>query len=55
MFDLNKTAAIVIWFNPKETDIQNIKTYSSHFQKVFIVDNSDTDNSTFASNIKVFK
>ena len=51
MFDLNKTAAIVIWFNPKETDIQNIKTYSSHFQKVFIVDNSDTDNSTFASNI----
>ena len=42
MFDLNKTAAIVIWFNPKETDIQNIKTYNSHFQKIFIVDNSDT-------------
>ena len=51
MFELNKTAVIVIWFNPKETDIQNIKTYSSHFQKVFIVDNSDTNNSTFASNI----
>ncbi|MBR4790982.1 MAG: glycosyltransferase [Treponema sp.] len=51
MFDLNKTAVIVIWFNPKETDVENIKTYSSHFKKVFIVDNSDIDNSALALKI----
>ena len=51
MFDINKTAAIVIWFNPKETDVENIKTYSSHFKKIFIIDNSDIDNSALTSKI----
>ena len=51
MFELNKTAAIVIWYNPKEKDVDSIKTYNSFFKQIFIVDNSETDNSVLAADI----
>lgn len=41
--------AVVIWFNPDKTSIANILTYSSFFKKIYIVDNSLTDNSTLAA------
>lgn len=40
---------IVIWYNPDKTSIANILTYSSFFKKIYIVDNSFTDNSTLAA------
>ena len=47
----NKTACAVIWYNPSLTEIQNITTYSSFFEKVYIVDNSDSDNKELAEKI----
>lgn len=39
-----KLAAVVIWFNPleigEEKIIQNILSYSSYCEKIYIVDNS---------------
>ena len=51
-----KLAAIVIWYNPEQMEdnvaIKNVLSYSEHVQKVYIIDNSNSDNSKLASNIK---
>lgn len=58
MENLNKKhriAAVVVWFNPsenEESNVSNIKSYSSFFEKVFIVDNSQNDNATVAARIE---
>lgn len=44
-------ATVVIWYNPNVNIIQNLKTYSSLFKKIYIVDNSKTDNSFLAKSI----
>lgn len=44
-------ATVVIWYNPNVNITQNLKTYSSLFKKVYIVDNSKTDNSFLAKSI----
>jgi rhamnosyltransferase len=49
------STAIVIWYNPQklgeERAVKNILTYSSFFDKVYILDNSIEDNSELASQI----
>lgn len=50
---INKNfSCIVIWYNPKDTDVESIKTYNSFFSKIYIVDNSNSDNSNLASQIQ---
>ena len=49
-------AAVVVWYNPtslsnKNTASQRIKTYSCFVDKVYIIDNSESDNSKLASEI----
>ena len=48
---MNKLACVVIWYNPSLLEVQNIRTYSSCFEKVYIVDNSNSDNKTLAEEI----
>lgn len=38
-------STVVIWYKPDNSSLENIKKYSSLFNKIFIVDNSKTDNS----------
>lgn len=52
-----KIASVVVWYNPTTLSNNNsapcnIKTYSSFLDKVFIIDNSNTDNSKLASEIQ---
>ena len=49
-----KICAVVVWFNPKqlENPIENVKSYSKFVEKVYIVDNSENDNSNILSEIK---
>ncbi len=46
-----KTACTVIWYNPSASEVQNILTYSSFFEKVYIVDNSDSTNTELSQEI----
>ena len=46
---MEKIAAVIIWYNPKDLGLDkilfNISTYSDFFDKLYIVDNSQNDNS----------
>lgn len=48
---MNKLACVVIWYNPSILEVQNIRTYNSAFEKVYIIDNSNTDNKNLAGEI----
>lgn len=52
MLSRNDIAAIVVWFNPNEYFSQNVRTYSKNFKKVFIIDNSESDNCELARNVE---
>ena len=45
-------SAAVIWYNPQKNDVFNVKSYAFYFSKVFIIDNSDIDNSQLANEIQ---
>ena len=45
-----KIAAVVIWFNPDEIMVENIRSYSKYVSKTIIVDNSVRNNSMFIAN-----
>lgn len=49
-----KLCALVVWFNPEklENPLERIRSYSSFVEKVYIVDNSEKDNSFLASKIE---
>ncbi|MEB6378348.1 glycosyltransferase family 2 protein [Leclercia adecarboxylata] len=36
---------VVVWYNPSKKELNNIKSYYSHVDRIYIVDNSDSDNS----------
>ena len=38
-----KLAAVVVFYNPNEKNIQNIKKYEESVNRLFIIDNSDDD------------
>lgn len=48
---MNKTACVIIWYNPSLAEVQNVLTYSSFFKKIYIVDNSDIDNRELSEKI----
>ena len=43
--------ALAVWYNPTQDYVQNALSYASHFPQIFIVDNSEGDNSSLASQI----
>lgn len=43
-----KSAAVVVLYNPTETVIKNINTYSAYIDKMYLVDNSDYNNYEFS-------
>lgn len=47
----NNIAAVVILYNPKQEFLHNIETYAKFLSKVYIVDNSESDNVNLASRI----
>ena len=46
--------AVVVWFNPQslEKPVSNVNSYSKFLHKVYIVDNSECDNSNIAKEIQ---
>ena len=44
-------SATVIWFNPSLEDVEHILTYNNSFEKIYIIDNSENDNSVLAKKI----
>lgn len=35
---------VVVWYNPSKKELNNIKSYYSYVDRIYIVDNSDSDN-----------
>lgn len=50
-----KVCAVVIWHNPNPEMMENIKTYSSYLNRVYIIDNSMEDNQKLSENLKNVK
>ena len=48
-----KLAGVVVLYNPTEDVVCNINTYIDFVQKLYVVDNSDIDNSIFFNNKKI--
>lgn len=46
-----KFATVIIWYNPIESSVKNIIRYSSSCSSIYIVDNSNNDNSSLAAKI----
>lgn len=44
-----KISATIIWYNPDNENIENIKTYINYFEKLFIIDNSKNSNKELIS------
>ena len=49
--DKIKLCAIVIWYNPSLNDVEKIKTYATYFSRLYIVDNSTTNNEYLLSEL----
>jgi rhamnosyltransferase len=45
-----KICAVVVWFNPEKSFVKNIATYG--VEKIYLVDNSETDNSALLDGVK---
>ncbi len=45
-------SAVVIWYNPDETCIENIRSYEKFVKTIYVVDNSNTNNSEFLKEFK---
>ena len=39
-----KVAGTVVWYNPNNENVGNIKTYIDYVEKLYIVDNSKKNN-----------
>ncbi len=44
-----KIAGVVVWYNPSLEDKKNIESYLSSLQKLYIIDNSEKENSYIAN------
>ncbi len=49
--DNKKIPATVIWYNPDNENIENIKTYIDYVEKVYIIDNSMNNNKKLCSSL----
>lgn len=50
-------AAVIVWYNPSEKEVQNINNYGVLLDNIYIIDNSEHDNSNLLSmlNLKTDK
>ncbi|MDX8334896.1 glycosyltransferase family 2 protein [Candidatus Cetobacterium colombiensis] len=48
----SKSCGLVIWYNPGIGEVKNLKTYYDELEKIFIVDNSDINNSKLIENLE---
>ncbi len=46
-----KISALAVWYNPDISAVENVLSYSALVEKVYIIDNSDSDNSHLAEKI----
>lgn len=44
-------AGVVVWFNPTEKEVENIKTYLGFLSSLYVIDNSAGDNSALLSTV----
>jgi rhamnosyltransferase len=49
---MSKVAAVVVWYNPEITVLDNLNTYIDQIDKLFIVDNSDNNNSSLLEKLQ---
>ena len=49
--NVTNLACVVIWYNPTIDAVKNIQKYSIHFERIFIIDNSFSNNSNLAEKI----
>src|SRR4030065_360634 len=49
---MSKIAAVVVWYNPEQTVLNNINTYINQIDKIFIVDNSDYNNNSLLEKLQ---
>lgn len=49
-----KICAVVVWFNPEKlkNPVENVKSYSKFVEKVYVVDNSENNNSSLVAKIR---
>ena len=50
-----KIPAIVIWYNPDNENIKNIRTYIDYVEKLYIIDNSKENNKDLENSITLYK
>lgn len=50
-----KLAAVVVWYNPKEDFLDNLKSYLDDIDICYIIDNSNNDNSNLIHDIQKVK
>lgn len=48
----SKSCGLVIWYNPGIDEVKNMKTYYDELEKIFIIDNSDINNSELINNLE---
>ncbi|MBD5440359.1 MAG: glycosyltransferase [Treponema sp.] len=46
-----KLSAVVVWFNPDEKCIENLRTYHPYVERIYVIDNSESDNSDMLAKI----
>ncbi len=55
---MKKIVAVIVWFNPKKLGIDNIvfniHSYLDYFDKIYIVDNSESDNSDICEKLSKY-
>ena len=50
-----KIPATVIWYNPDDENIKNIRTYIDYVEKLYIIDNSKENNKKLADSLNNLK
>ena len=50
-----KIPATVIWYNPDNENIKNIRTYIDYVEKLYIIDNSKENNKKLADSLNNLK
>ena len=48
-------SCVVVWYNPSEKELKNIESYYGHLERIYIIDNSDNNNSELIDSIDLSK
>ena len=49
--DNKRISATVIWYNPDDENIKNIRTYIDYVEKLYIIDNTKESNKKLADSL----